>query len=209
MSIPHGAGAIISTPTEVGIFLTNLLSGKLISADSLAQMQQINQGYGRGLFKFPFHQKTAYGHTGGIDGFRSQAGYIETDNVAFTLTANALNYTLNDISIGILSIFYDLPFDIPDFDLKPIELAENELVKYEGVFVSQQLPLDITMKVNGKQLTAQATGQGPINLTPFSTQEFRFDPAGIVMIFADNGEKVDYSSFQLKQGGGIFTFTKK
>jgi len=80
LSIPHGAGAIISTPSEVGIFLTSLLTGKLISADSLAKMKEINQGYGRGLFQFPFNDKKAYGHTGGIDGFRSQSGYFEADD---------------------------------------------------------------------------------------------------------------------------------
>ncbi|MEO9946264.1 serine hydrolase domain-containing protein [Paraglaciecola sp.] len=209
MSIPHGAGAIISTPSEIGKFLTGLFNGKLVSANSLDKMKEVNQGYGRGLFKFPFYKKVIYGHTGGIDGFVSQAGYFPADNVAFTLTSNGLNYKLNDISIGLLSIYYGRPFDIPDFTQKPISLSEKNLLKYEGVFSSKDIPLKITLKFRDGQLTAQATGQGPLSLTPFSHSEFRFEPAGIVMQFELDGEKVDYATFQLKQGGGTYHFSKE
>ncbi|MEP0177857.1 MAG: serine hydrolase domain-containing protein [Paraglaciecola sp.] len=209
MSIPHGAGAIISTLSEIGKFLTGLFNGKLVSANSLDKMKEVNQGYGRGLFKFPFYEKEIYGHSGGIDGFVSQAGYFPADNVAFTLTSNGLNYKLNDISIGLLSIYYGRPFDIPDFTQKPISLSEKNLLKYEGVFSSKDIPLKITLKFRDGQLTAQATGQGPLSLTPFSHSEFRFEPAGIVMRFELDGEKVDYATFQLKQGGGTYKFSKE
>lgn len=158
MSIPYGAGAIISTPTEVGIFLTNLLTGKLVSTDSLTKMKEINQGFGRGLFKYPFYEKTAYGHNGNIDSFSSQAGYFETDGLTIILTSNGMNYDMNDISIATLSIYYGLPFDIPHFDQKAIELSETDLAKYEGVFASQDITLKITIKVDDGQFTAQATG---------------------------------------------------
>lgn len=209
MSIPHGAGAIISTPTEVARFLSSLLTGKLVSADSLTKMKELNQGFGRGLFQFPFHDKKAYGHNGGIDGFQSQSGYFETDDLAFVLTSNGMNYGMNDISIAILSIYYGLPYDIPNFAQKAVELTETSLVRYEGVYASQAMPLKITVKVKDGQLTAQATGQGALDLTPYSASEFRFDPAGIVIIFETDGKVVDYSTFQLKQGGGNFKFTRE
>jgi D-alanyl-D-alanine carboxypeptidase len=209
MSIPHGAGAIISTPTEVAKFLSSLLTGQLVSADSLAKMQELNQGFGRGLFQFPFDDKKAYGHNGGIDGFSSITGYFAADDVAFALTSNGMNYAMNDITIAVLSSYYGRPYDIPDFDQKPIELAVKDLVKYEGVFSSKAMPLKITLKVNDGQLTAQATGQGAFNLTPYSSSEFRFDQAGIIMIFATDVTKLDYSTFQMKQGGGNFKFTKE
>ena len=52
-----------------------------------------------------------------------------------------MNYAMNDISMAILSIYYGLPFDIPDFDLKVISLTEEDLTKYTGVFASQIYPL--------------------------------------------------------------------
>jgi len=209
MSIPHGAGAIISTPTEVAKFLFSLMTGKLVSADSLLKMKELNDGFGRGLFQFPFNDKKAYGHNGGIDGFSSIAGYFEGEDVAFALTSNGMNYGMNDISIAILSIYYGLPFNIPDFSQKAIELSVKDLVNYEGVFASQEIPLKITVKMANGQLTAQATGQKPFNLTPYSSSEFRFEPAGIIMLFGVDGETVNYSTFQLKQGGGNLKFTRE
>lgn len=209
MSIPHGAGAIISTPSEVATFLSALLTGKLVSADSLTKMKEINQGYGRGLSQFPFYDKKAFGHNGGIDGFSSIAGYFEADGVAFALTSNGMNYVMNNISIAILSIYFGRAYDVPDFSQKPIELPEKDLVNYEGVFSSQAIPIKITVKVNGGDLTAQSPGQPVLKLTPYSTTEFRFEPAGIVLIFSTDGNMVDYSTFQLKQGGGNFKFTKE
>ena len=209
MSIPHGAGAIISTPTEVTKFLSSLLTGKLVSADSLAKIQELNQGYGRGLFQFPFYDKKAYGHNGGIDGFSSVAGYFAADDVAFALTSNGMNYAMNDITIAVLSSYYGKEFDIPNFDQKPIDLAAKDLLNYEGVFASKDIPIKITLKMNDGQLTTQATGQGAFYLTPYSPAEFRFDQAGIIMIFATDGDTVDYSTFQMKQGGGNFKFSKE
>jgi D-alanyl-D-alanine carboxypeptidase len=175
ISIPHVAGDIIFTPTEVAKFLSSLLTGKLISADSLTKMKELNQGFGRGLFQFLFYDKKAPAYNGGIDGFSSLAAYFEVDELAFVLTSNGMNYAMNDISITILSIYYGLPLDIPDFDQVAIELSERVLVKYEGVFSSQTMPLKIKIKVKDIKLTAQATGQGAFNLAPYSTSEFRFD----------------------------------
>ncbi|MDO6566987.1 serine hydrolase domain-containing protein [Alteromonas sp. 1_MG-2023] len=219
MSIPHGAGAIISTPTEVATFLAALFSDKLVSAESLRKMKEINQGLGRGLFQFPFYDKKAYGHNGTIDGFNSVVAYFADDNVAFGLTSNGLNYSLNDINIAVLSIYYGLDYKIPDFSSSPVELTKEDLAKYEGVFASKALPLKITLKVKNGNLTAQATGQSALDLTAYSNLEFRFAPAGIVMIFdgdsdesrdnQKNSGNVDYATFELQQGGGNYKFTRE
>lgn len=209
MSVPHGAGAIVSTPKDVAVFLTGLFNGKLVSTDSLAKMKEINQGFGHGLFQFPFYNRFAYGHTGGIDGFSSQAAYFESDNAAIVVTANGMNYPLNDVSIGVLSIYFDVGFELPDFSEQPVSLATEVLSRYEGVFASQEIPLKITLKVRDGQLTAQATGQGAFNLTAYSSTEFRFVPAGISLIFVSNNEGIDYTTFVLKQGGSRPTFVKE
>ncbi len=65
------------------------------------------------------------------------------------------------------------------------------------------------MKANGDQLTAQATGLSLIPLTAYSETEFRFETAGILILFEKEGKNVDYSSFTLKQGGGSFKFVKE
>lgn len=209
MSIPHAAGAISATPTDVAVFLSQLFEGKLLSATSLAKMKEINQGYGHGLFQFPFFERKAYGHTGGIDGFSSQSAYFESDDVAVVLTANGLNYPLNDISIGVLSLYFGIPFEVPDLSSRAITLTEDLLTFYQGVFASNAMSLKITLKITDGQLTAQATGQPALPLTPFSTAEFRFEPGGIIIRFEQTEDGINYDKFLLKQGGGTYSFNKE
>src|SRR5690606_9297305 len=66
-TIPLGAGAIISTPTDLTKFADALFNRKLLTNESLEIMKTIKDGYGIGLFQIPFYNSVGYGHTGGID----------------------------------------------------------------------------------------------------------------------------------------------
>jgi D-alanyl-D-alanine carboxypeptidase len=210
MSIPHGAGAIVSTPKDLCIFITSLFNNKLVSEKSLKQMKEIRDGLGKGLIQFNFGDKVAYGHNGGIDGFVSSLGYFPDEKLAVSLLANGIDYSLNDIAIGVLSIYFNVPFAIPDFKAKEIKLDVKELKNYEGLFSSKKIPLKITLSIKDGQLYGQATGQQPFPLKSFSKTEFIFEMAGIVIKFAEDSEgKVDYNAFTLKQGGGNFPYTRE
>jgi len=209
MSIPHGAGAIVSTPKDLTVFVDALFNDKLVSANSLKQMRKIKDGIGKGLLQFPFGNKIVYGHNGGIDGFVSNLGYFPDENIAASLIANGVDYNLNDIAIGLLSIYFNVPFDIPDFTAKEIKLDLKELKNYEGIFSSKSLPLKITLRVEGDGLVGQATGQSAFPLTPFSKTELKFEQAGIIMEFIKDSEgKIQYDSFILKQSGKEFPYKR-
>ena len=70
-TIPLGAGAITSTPSDLTKFADALFGGKLLKPESLELMKTIHDGFGMGLFRIPFFNSVGYGHTGGIDGFSS------------------------------------------------------------------------------------------------------------------------------------------
>jgi len=195
MSIPHGAGAIISTTPDLTAFITALFNGKLISENSLKRMTNLKDGFGLGIFRFPFYEQFSYGHNGGIDGFSSSLAYFPDNKVGIAFCTNGLNYGMNDILIGILSCYFDKPYKIPDF--KTITMPADKLAAYEGEYNSEQLPLVITVKRNGDKLTAQATGQPAFPLEAVSTTEFRFNQAGIVI------------SFNLLPDGSVSGFTLK
>jgi len=127
-----GAGAITSTPTDLVIFSNALFSGKLISKNSLAKMQIIKDHYGMGLIQTPFYDKTGFGHTGGIDGFRSLFAYFPTGGISFSYTSNGINFNANDISIAILSAVYNKPYEIPNFTT--YELTNEDLDNYLGIY---------------------------------------------------------------------------
>lgn len=203
MSIPSGAGAIVSTPTELNKFFDALFNGQIINEQSLEKMTKVVDGYGMGLFQIPFYERKAMGHNGGIDGFQSNASYFESDGVGVAYVTNGTMMGVNDILIGVLSIYFGKQYEFPSF-APAIELASEELDKYLGVYSSAALPMKITISKRENRLFAQATGQSEFPLEAFEKDKFRFDPAGIKIEFL-----VDDHKFILNQGGGKFEFEKE
>lgn len=202
MSIPMGAGAVVSTPSDLTEFLFSLFGGKIISLESLELMKTIKDNYGYGLFQIPFGNKKSYGHTGGIDGFSSVCGYFPNERVGFALTSNGSNYNNNNISIVLLSAVFNKPYEIPNF--KGYELTTEDLDKYLGIYASKEIPIKITVSKSGKTLMAQATGQSAFGLEVTEKDKFKFEPAGVVLEFDSIEKKVI-----LKQGGRAFTFIRE
>ncbi|MCB0497896.1 MAG: beta-lactamase family protein [Cyclobacteriaceae bacterium] len=201
-SIPLGAGSLISTPTDLVKFSDALFSGKLLQKENLKLMQAIKDNYGMGLFPFPFYNKTGFGHTGGIDAFSSIFVHFSDGEVSYAMTSNGSNYNTNDISIAALSAVYNKPYTIPVFT--SYEVSSKDLDKYVGSYASAQLPIKITISKDLSGLKAQASGQAAFSLEASEKDIFKFDRAGIILEF--NPEE---KTMILKQGGGVFTFTKE
>jgi CubicO group peptidase (beta-lactamase class C family) len=202
MSQALGAGAIISTPTDLVKFSHALFSGKLISENSLTKMKTIKDHLGMGLAQMPFYDKTGFGHTGGIDGFRSVFAYFPTGEISFAYTSNGMNFNGNDISIAVLSAIYNKPFEIPEFTT--YELTDEDLDKYLGIYSSKQLPLKMTITKANSQLFGQGTGQPAFPLEAIAKDKFEFKQAGVILEFNPTDK-----TMILRQGGGIFNFERE
>jgi len=62
MSIPLGAGGIVSTPTDLCLFVKGLFDGKLISSESLERMKPVGDAsYGFAIYGTPFNDKYGWG----------------------------------------------------------------------------------------------------------------------------------------------------
>lgn len=203
LSIPQGAGAVVSNAEDVSLFLTKLFSGKILTEASLAKMTEMKQHLGLGVMEFPFYDRRAIGHNGGIDGFNSNASYFAKDKVSAVVLSNGINYNFNDILIAVLSAQFDKPFEVPEFSNAQVALTKLQLGSYTGDYSSDYLPLDIKVFMQDETLMAQASGQGAFELTSFSDTEFRFEPAGITIKFT-----ADKSGFVLIQGGGEFPYER-
>lgn len=201
-SVPIGAGAVVSNPTDLNLFFESLFAGKVVSTEHLNQMKTIKDKYGMGLFQFPYFDRKSYGHTGGIDGFRSVVGYFEKEKLALALTSNGMDYDNNNIMLCALSSYFDKPFEMPDF--KTVAVTSETLDQYSGTYGSVQIPLKISISKKDNALIAQATGQPSFPLEATATNIFKFDSAGIVLEF--NAEKREMI---LKQGGKDYLFTKE
>ncbi len=115
MTVPMGAGGIISTPTDINIFYDQLFNGTLVSDKSRSAMTAIIDGWGMGLSQFPFPNKLAYGHPGSIDGFSSIAVYFPGERLGVTYITNAEDLPLRNIFFTALNIYFDDKFEIPKF----------------------------------------------------------------------------------------------
>ena len=201
-TVPLGAGAITSTPSDLTKFADALFSGKLLTNESLEIMKTIKDGYGIGLFQIPFYKSVGYGHTGGIDGFSSVYSYFADDKISYALISNGTNINNNDISIAVLSAVYDKPYEIPVFTT--FTLTSEDLDKYLGVYASKQIPMKITISKDGNTLIAQGTGQPAFPIEATEKDKFKFDQAGAKFEFNPTAK-----TMILFQGGGQINFTKE
>jgi len=202
MSIPHGAGAIVSTPSDLVKFITALFDGKLIKPESLIKMKTISDGMGMGIQQFPYEKKTVYGHAGGIDGFNSILIYIPEDKLAISYCSNGTVYAVNDILLRTLNNYYGQQEKLQEFKVYVVNPVE--LDKYLGVYSNPSVPLKLTISKNNDRLFGQGTGQSSFPLEGSAKDEFRFEAAGITIFF-----KPEKNELELKQGGKLTTFTRE
>ncbi len=202
MSIPHGAGAVVSTPTDLLRFITALFDGRLISEESLGTMTTITDGMGMGIMKLPYEDKTIYGHAGGIDGFNSLLLYIPADRLAVSYCSNGTVYSVNDIILRTLNNYYGKNEKLPQFNVYNVN--PGDLDKYLGVYSNPAIPIKLTISKNNGRLYGQGTGQPSFPLEATGKDEFRFDPAGIIIYF-----KPGDNQFEMNQGGRLNTFTRE
>jgi len=202
MSIPQGAGGIVSTPLDLVTFAGALFNDELISLESLNKMKTIHDQFGMGLFAVPFHEKKGYGHTGDIDGFSASFFHFPEDEISFALTSNGTSFDKNEIVIAVLSAAYHQPFEIPVFTTYAV--TASELAAFDGTYATASIPLKIIITHKDKVLIAQGTGQPSFPLDATGPNTFRSDNVGVTLEF-NTKEK----TMILTQGGQQLLFRRE
>jgi len=201
MSIPAGAGAILSTPTDLTKFIEAMFAGKLISMDHLNLMKTMNENYGMAMFEMDFDGKKGYGHTGGMDCFRSILTYFPDEKLAIAYCSNGGAYSIDKVRDAALNIYFNKPFTFPEF--KTTRLKPEVLDKYLGVYSSKELPFKTTITRENTTLIAQGTGQPQFALVPVAQDRFVIDETGTILDFEPSKNR-----FVLEQGDAEAYFTK-
>jgi D-alanyl-D-alanine carboxypeptidase len=194
LSIPSGAGALMSTPADQARFIQALFDLKLVSQKSLDQMMRDKTG----MDTFTYNGRTFYGHTGGIDNFGSVLVYQPEEKLVVSYTTNAKVYPVAKIIDGIFDIYYNRPFTIPDFE--PVAVSPEVLDRYVGVYSNPEAPVKFTVTRDGTRLfiklpdqsvvPVEATAQDKFKLESLPLA-FRFDAAKNEMtVIRGNTEKV-------------------
>ena len=202
LSLAVGSGAVASNPYDINLFYYKLFSGKIISRESLYEMQTVIDNFGIGLMFTQFYDKSAYGHNGSIDGFQARSAFFPEDSIAVTYLTNAIDIPVNDILFGTLSILFDKNYTLPEFK-EEIDSISTDFYQYTGVYTTPDFPLDITITSDGNSLTAQATNQPSFVLEPYALHKFKFDQVSLTMEFLPEKNKMI-----LRQFGGTIEFRR-
>ena len=198
-SVAIGAGALASTPADLAKF-GNALVGDIFGNNIFEQMKEVKDAYGRGLVQFTYGDQVGYGHAGLIDGFASKL--VVFKNVTIAFCSNGADYDANLIVPTVLDALNGKKIDIPNFD-KHIKLTPEQLASYTGVYKCDALSMEVTVRVAGDRLSAQAAGQPSFPLDAVSADKFENSMVGVVITVAP-----DRKTLILKQMGQEFEFVR-
>lgn len=199
-----GVGDIVATTADMLTFINALFHYNILKKETVAIMKPIiaeKEYFGRGLMQIPMRTQLLYGHGGDTKGTHSVLGYNEKDGVSIALVINGERYTRNQFLLGLLSIMYEEPFDLPTF--KTIEVSVAEMDTYTGTYSSPQLPIKIMIFHDKGVLYAQGTGQPALPLEPYDVKKFQFEEAGVQIEFQPE------KNIMIFQQGGMVIETKK
>lgn len=204
----YGQGRIYSTAKDLlkwaESFKNNTLFTKeqintIINNYQLNDKEETNYGFGLSV-----GESKAYGkiinHSGGWGGYTTfLEQHLTNDKIIILLQ----NHSLITTKIPIKEVRNILYNELVNSE-KPITLRTEELDKYLGVYINNDIPLEISITKKGNILYSQATDQMEIPLDSYENNVFKFDPADIKIMF-----NLDKKSLELSQGGIRFVFEKK
>jgi len=104
------AGAVVSTPDDMAVFMRALQTGQLIGPDALAEMRDFKPcallggfvDYGLGLMRYDKPFGTVYGHGGLNFGFHVETFYLPDEDVAYCHMHNFLPAQTVAVADGVL-----------------------------------------------------------------------------------------------------------
>lgn len=198
LSVPAGAGSLISTPADLVKFIQALFDLKLVSRKSLQQMKQDSLG----MVPFTYNGSTFYGHTGGIDNFGAWLVYQPEEKLAFAYTSNAKVYPVAKIVDGVFDIYGNKPFEVPTFEA--VQVKPEVLDKYVGVYAIAGAPMKLKVSREDATLFILFPGESPVPLE--ATAENKFKLEGAQMFFEFDASK---NQMTQKRGDRERIFTKE
>lgn len=201
LSIPGGAGSILSTPADMATFIQALFALKLVSQDSLKQMMTLRDGEGMGLVPFKVAGKTFWGNSGGSGSSGAWLAYEPEEKLVLAYATNAKIYPVSNIVSGIFDIYWNRPYQIPA--LEALYVSPETLDRYVGVYLIAGTPAKMTVTRDGGALFIRAgEQQSTVPLEATAEDKFKIDPGVVFEFDAAKGELTS------NRGGQKRVFTK-
>lgn len=198
MSIPKGAGGIVSTSTELCTFISALFNGQLIQQASLVQMKPAgDDSYGFALYETEFEKgMSGWGHGGNIDAFASDLIYFEEQDISIAVISNGAEYSVHDVMVAAKREVFGQAYEIPSFDF--VTMSSEKLDQYLGTYETVDLPMDLTITKSADTLKLQIPGQSPGALSADGNHQFSIVKYGVKITFEPENDKMHFEQQGMK-----------
>lgn len=171
MTLPHAAGALGSTASDLMTWNRALHGGRLLSARSYAAMiesARLNDGsrseYGFGLLNLTFRDRAVIMHSGGINGFAAMSSHFPEDDLTVVVLSNLDTFPVERALLALAR----RTLDLPDLVARPrVTITADALARCAGLYQSQVVTWWQPWKIETRDglLTA-----------PFPTPDARYEP---------------------------------
>jgi len=199
MTVPAGAGGLLSTVEDLFAWDQALRSERLLTAASKQKMFTPFLGnYGYGWEIKPFQGKLVAQHSGGIEGFASFFGRWLDDDLCLILLSNFDFAPLSQFKDDLTAIIFGQPVNWPKLK-KAISLPPEIFDRYCGDY--EFAPnLFLRLSREGNRYFSQVPGQRRMEILAASETNFfgRLVEAELTFVLDAKGKVVEVV---LKQGG--------
>lgn len=207
-----GATSLFTTADDLTKWSNNFYTMKVGNAKVMKQMEErarLNKGdtlsyaFGQGISKYKGLK--AITHSGGDAGYRTFLMRFPEHQYAIVVLSNMASFNPGDLANKIADIYLKdhLKEDPKKQEEKPTagvhEVSEQVMKLYEGQYRLNN-EMIVTIKIDNRKLTAQATGQPQLPLKASSDTEFAVEGFDIRLTFHKSGDN-PASHFTLHQGG--------
>tara|TARA_B110000503_G_scaffold38223_1_gene62724 strand:- start:2202 stop:4307 length:2106 start_codon:yes stop_codon:yes gene_type:complete len=196
-----GATSLFTTVEDLSLWsmnFSNMKVGDSIIVNKMNTLTILNNGktFGGALGQFVGEYKglNEIQHGGADAGYRSYLTRFTDENFAVIVFSNSADFNAGSIAHKVVDIYLKNKIKTEDkpeeSNSEAVTVDENVLDTYVGDF-ELQLGFIISISSNNNQLSAKATGQEEVALTPTSTTEYKVEGAEAKIEFIPNeGENI-------------------
>lgn len=192
-----GAGSIISTVSDLSVFIQSLFTGKLVSKSSLTEMETMVNEYGYGLFPYDYGTSKGYGHNGRIEEFYTATRYYPETKISVVYCTNGINFPRTDILESIIKSCFNENIEIPF-----TSGSAADLTSYAGTYEATGMP-PVVLSVQNSKPVAETQG-ARFELEPVMINYFVHPVTGYYFQFIPNEH-----ALLIKETDNVYYLKKK
>lgn len=204
-SMLKGAGDMHATAEDLLKWSHSFYGTKLLSNSGIKTVLNRELTYAYGWFVGTENPVKFY-HGGGTWGYSSYLVIYPAEEVSIIILSNVSSLPVKAIGADIEKIVYGLPFDMPVIE-KSVEVAEADLERYEGTYLSETSEMRLEIKKNGRALFAKLGASPAFQIYPKGNDTFFGKKVEVTMTFEADGQGIN--GVKAERMGRTFAFKKR